>query len=80
VYLGHECYDLCSGKTSYVVFPTQQQLTTLQRMHGEIACRKCQSTRVVCIISAAEYMDESVVNPENLELVTLDRSLETILS
>lgn len=78
VHVGHEFYDLCSGDTSYVLFPTQQQLTTLQRMHGEIACRKCKSTKVVCILSAAEYMDESIVNPKNLELVTLDRSLKTI--
>ncbi|TFF87035.1 ATP-binding protein [Candidatus Thorarchaeota archaeon] len=80
VYVGHEFYDLCSGDTSYVIFPTQQQLTTLQRMHGNIACRKCESTRVVCILSAAEYMDESVVNPENLELVTLDTKLKAILT
>lgn len=78
IHVGHEFYDLCSGDTSYVLFPTQQQLTTLQRMHGDIACRKCKSTKIVCILSAAEYMDESIVNPKNLELVTLDKSLNTI--
>lgn len=68
----HGYYDFCVGNTSYVIFPNQQQLNTLLNLHSDVACRKCESTRVVCILSASEYLEDSVVTPRNLVIVTLD--------
>ncbi len=75
VYKDHEYYDLCSGSTSYVVFPNQQQLSTLLRLHSDVACRKCGSTEVICLLTAAEYVDDSVTTPSNLTVFTLDDGL-----
>ncbi len=75
----HEYYDICCGGTSYVVFPTQQQLSTLLRLHSNVACRTCGSRRVVCILTASEYVDDSVENPNNLTLRTLDEGLSVVV-
>ncbi len=75
---GHSYYDICAGKRSYVVFPTQQELSTLIRLHSEIACRDCESTEVVCILTAAEYLEESVITPANLIIHTMDEGVTSI--
>jgi hypothetical protein len=67
----HGYYDICAGNKSYVVFPTQQQLNTLLNIHSEIACRKCNSKEVVVILTAAEYVDDNYMTPENLRLGTM---------
>lgn len=72
---GHSYYDICAGKRSYVVFPTQQELSTLIRLHSEIACRNCESTEVVCILTAAEYLEESITTPANLIIHTMDEGV-----
>jgi hypothetical protein len=72
VHRDHGYYDFCVGDTSYVVFPTQQQLNTLLNLHSEIACRKCKSSRVVCILTASEYLEDDVVTPGNLLIATLE--------
>ncbi len=74
----HEYYDLCADKKSFVIFPTQQQLNTLLRLHSDIACRTCSSTEVICILTASEYLDDSVVTPSNLIMKTMDDGLTTI--
>jgi hypothetical protein len=64
----HGYYDLCTNGVSYVVFPNQQQLNTLLHLQNEIACRTCKSGRIVCVLTAAEYLEDSVVMPENILL------------
>ena len=68
----HGYYDFCVGEKSYIVFPTQQQLNTLLRLRSDTACRKCSSSQAICILSAAEYMDDSLVTPSNLVMRTID--------
>ena len=75
----HGYYDLCVGEKSYVVFPTQQQLNTLLRVHSDIACRTCKSSQVICILTAAEYLDDSMVTPSNLIMRTMDDGLATVI-
>jgi hypothetical protein len=74
----HTYYDLCVDGKSFAVFPTQQELSTLLRLHSDVACRICGSTAVVCILTAAEYLDDSVKTPSNLVLKTLDDGVSTI--
>ncbi len=76
---GHGYYDICTAKKSFVVFPTQQELNTLLRLHSDVACRTCKSTEVVCILTAAEYLDDSVVTPSNLTMRTMDDGLTSII-
>ncbi|RDE11103.1 MAG: hypothetical protein C4K48_12205 [Candidatus Thorarchaeota archaeon] len=76
----HGYYDLCAGNTSYVVFPNQQQLSTLLNLHSEVACRTCKSTQVVCILTASEYLEDSVMTPGNLIVRTMDDSISTLVS
>jgi hypothetical protein len=76
---GHGYYDVCTAKKSFVVFPTQQELNTLLRLHSDVACRTCESAEVVCILTAAEYLDDSVVTPSNLTMRTMDDGLTSII-
>jgi len=76
---GHEYYDFCVGKKSYVVFPTQQQLNTLLNLHSDLACRICGSTQVICLLTAAEYLDDSVIVPANLTMKTMDDAIAEML-
>jgi hypothetical protein len=78
VFRNHEYYDLCADNKSFVVFPNQQQLNTLLRLHSDVACRTCKSTEVICILTAAEYLDDSIVTPSNLIMKTMDGGLTTI--
>ena len=64
----HGYYDLCTNGVSYVVFPNQQQLNTLLHLQSDIACRTCRSGRIVCVLTAAEYLEETVVTPDNILL------------
>ncbi len=68
----HGYYDFCVGSTSYVIFPTQQQLSTLMNLHNDIACRKCDSVRVICILTAAEYLEDNAITPSNLTILTME--------
>ena len=70
----HEYYDLCIGGESYVIFPTQQQLNTLLQVHSNIACRICKSTKVICILTAAEYLDNSTPIPSNLTIKIIEKA------
>ncbi|MCK5152122.1 MAG: hypothetical protein KAQ65_09785, partial [Candidatus Thorarchaeota archaeon] len=76
---GHGYYDICTTKKSFVVFPTQQELNTLLRLHSDVACRTCESTEVVCILTAVEYLDENIVTPSNLAMRTMDDGLTSIV-
>ncbi|MFW9845502.1 MAG: ATP-binding protein [Candidatus Thorarchaeota archaeon] len=64
----HGYYDLCANGVSYVVFPNQQQLNTLLHLQSEIACRTCHSERIVCVLTAVEYLEDSIVMPDNILL------------
>lgn len=75
----HGYYDLCAGNTSYVIFPNQQQLSTLLNLHSDVACRSCKSIQVVCILSASEYLEDSVVTPGNLIVKTMDENISTMV-
>jgi len=79
VFKNHGYYDLCVGEKSYVIFPTQQQLNTLIRVHSDIACRTCKSSQVICILTAVEYLDDSMVTPSNLIMRTMDDGLATVI-
>ncbi|TFG15282.1 DUF853 family protein [Candidatus Thorarchaeota archaeon] len=72
IYRNHEYYDLCASDASYVVFPNQQQLSTLLHLQSEVICRKCKSKKVVCILSASEYIDEREDASENIIFRYLD--------
>ena len=72
VHRNHGYYDICAGNTSYVIFPNQQQLSTLLNLHSDVACRTCKSTRVVCVLTASEYLEDSIVTPTNLIVRTMD--------
>lgn len=74
----HGYYDLCVGNTSYVIFPNQQQLNTLLHLHSDIACRNCKSTKVVCVLTASEYLEDSVTTPSNLVVKTIDDNLSAL--
>ena len=76
---GHEYYDFCVGKKSYVVFPTQQQLNTLLNLHSDLACRICGSTQVICLLTAAEYLDDGATVPANLIMKTMDDAIAEML-
>ncbi len=76
----HGYYDLCANNTSYVVFPNQQQLSTLLNLHSEVACRTCKSSKVVCILTASEYLEDSVVTPGNLVIKTMDDSVSALVT
>lgn len=80
VALGHGYYDICANKKSYVVFPTQQELSTLIRLHSDIACRSCESNEVICILTAAEYLEDSIVTPSNLTMRTMDEGLASVFA
>ncbi|MHA2040340.1 MAG: ATP-binding protein, partial [Candidatus Thorarchaeota archaeon] len=64
----HGYYDLCTNGVSYVVFPNQQQLNTLLHLQSDVACRTCNSGRIVCVLTAAEYLEDTIVMPENILL------------
>jgi DNA helicase HerA-like ATPase len=64
----HGYYDLCTNGVSYVVFPNQQQLNTLLHLQSDIACRTCKSEQIVCVLTAAEYLEDTVVMPDNILL------------
>ena len=76
----HGYYDLCVGTTSYVIFPNQQQLNTLLHLHSDVACRTCKSTRVVCVLTASEYLEESVATPSNLIVRTMDDKMSALVT
>ena len=76
----HGYYDLCANNTSYVVFPNQQQLSTLLNLHSDVACRTCKSSKVVCILTASEYLEDSVVTPGNLVIKTMDDSVSALVT
>ncbi|MGD2072271.1 MAG: DUF87 domain-containing protein [Candidatus Thorarchaeota archaeon] len=75
---GHGYYDFCVDNKSYVVFPTQQEMNTLLRLHSDVACRICNSKGVVCILTAKEYLDESIPVPSNLTILTVDIGITEI--
>ena len=75
----HGYYDLCAGNTSYVIFPNQQQLSTLLNLHSNMACRTCKSTQVVCVLTASEYLEDAVVTPGNLIIRTMDDNISTLV-
>ncbi|MFW9868891.1 MAG: ATP-binding protein [Candidatus Thorarchaeota archaeon] len=79
IYRDHGYYDLCVGGTSYVIFPNQQQLNTLLHLHSDVACRTCKSTNVVCVLTASEYLEESVTTPSNLIIRTMNDKVSTLL-
>jgi len=64
----HGYYDLCNNGVSFVIFPNQQQLNTLLHIHTDVACRKCKSTKIIGVLTAAEYLEEDMVMPENVKL------------
>lgn len=68
IFRGHGYYDLCTSGISYVVFPNQQQLNTLLHLQSDVACRTCKSKRIVCVLTAAEYLEDNIVMPENIQL------------
>jgi hypothetical protein len=68
IHRGHGYYDLCTNGISYVVFPNQQQLNTLLHLQSDMACRTCKSKRIVCVLTAAEYLEDNMVMPENIQL------------
>lgn len=74
----HGYYDLCVGNISYVIFPNQQQLNTLLHLHSNVACRTCKSTKVVCVLTATEYLEESVTTPSNLIVKTMDDNVSAV--
>jgi hypothetical protein len=76
----HGYYDLCVGNTSYVIFPNQQQLNTLLHLHSDVACRTCKSTKVVCVLTAIEYLEESVTTPSNLIVKTMDDNVSALVT
>ncbi len=76
----HGYYDLCVGDASYVIFPNQQQLNTLLHLHSDVACRTCKSTKVVCVLTAVEYLEESVTTPSNLIVKTLDDNVAALVT
>jgi len=76
----HGYYDLCANNTSYVIFPNQQQLSTLLNLHSDIACRTCKSSKVVCILTASEYLEDSVVTPGNLVIKTMDDGVSALIT
>ena len=76
----HGYYDLCVGDTSYVIFPNQQQLNTLLHLHSDVACRTCKSTKVVCVLTASEYLEESVTTPSNLIVKTMDDNVSALVT
>jgi hypothetical protein len=76
----HGYYDLCAGSTSYVIFPNQQQLSTLLNLHSNVACRTCKSTQVVCILTATEYLEDNVTTPENLIIRTMDDNISALVT
>jgi len=76
----HGYYDLCANNTSYVIFPNQQQLSTLLNLHSDVACRTCKSSKVVCILTALEYLENSVVTPGNLIIKTLDDIVSALVT
>ncbi len=75
----HGYYDLCVGNTSYVLFPNQQQLNTLLHLHSDVACRTCKSTQVVCVLTASEYLEESVTTPSNLIVRTMSEKVSALI-
>lgn len=75
----HGYYDLCVGNTSYVLFPNQQQLNTLLNLHSDVACRTCKSTQVVCVLTASEYLEESVTTPSNLIVRTMSEKVSALI-
>ncbi len=76
----HGYYDLCANNTSYVIFPNQQQLNTLLNLHSDVACRTCKSSKVVCVLTASEYLEDSVVTPGNLIIKTMDDNVSTLVT
>ncbi len=79
VFMGHGYYDICCVEKSFVIFPTQQELTTLIQVHSDIACRKCGSREVVCVLTATEYIEDSIVLPSNLTVRTIDEGIAAIV-
>jgi len=76
----HGYYDLCVGDTSFVIFPNQQQLNTLLHLHSDVACRTCKSTQVICVLTAAEYLEDDVTTPSNLIVRTMDDKVSALVS
>ncbi len=68
---GHENYDICAGQTSVVVFPSQERLKTLAQTGADAVCRECSTNRIVCILSAEEYLDSGMMLPDYLRVATV---------
>jgi hypothetical protein len=75
----HGYYDLCASNTSYVIFPNQQQLSTLLNLHSNVACRTCKSIQVMCILTASEYLEDTVVTPRNLIIKTMEDNVSALV-
>ncbi len=63
-----------------MIFPNQQQLNTLLHLHSDMACRICKSTKVVCVLTASEYLEESVITPSNLIVRTMDDNICALIT
>jgi len=62
----HGHYNLCADRKSYIVFPSQQELNSLLQSVGGTGCNICKSTQTVCVLTAAEYLNEDAAKPPNL--------------
>ncbi|MFX1482611.1 MAG: ATP-binding protein [Promethearchaeota archaeon] len=80
VFRNHGYYDLCVSGTSYVIFPNQQQLNTLLNLHSDVACRTCKSKQVVCVLTASEYLEETITTPGNLIIRTMTDNVSALIA
>jgi hypothetical protein len=76
--MNHSYYDLCAGKKSYVIFPTQQELNTLLHLHSDVACRTCRTTEVICLLTAEEYINDDIRIPDNYKILTMEKGIAAV--
>ncbi|MBD3405591.1 MAG: DUF87 domain-containing protein [Candidatus Lokiarchaeota archaeon] len=77
--LAHESYDICDGTTSYIILPSQKQLSEISNCEKEVKCEVCGATKIICIVAASEYIDERLLKKENIQIRTIEEGI-TILT
>ncbi|TXT56852.1 MAG: hypothetical protein BAJATHORv1_20449 [Candidatus Thorarchaeota archaeon] len=76
--INHNLFHLCSGSTAYLVLPSQKQLTDLLQRQVEMKCEMCDTTKVVCIVAASEYIDDAFYELRHINIQTIEESISVL--
>ncbi|MEM2141923.1 MAG: DUF87 domain-containing protein [Candidatus Thorarchaeota archaeon] len=79
VFRNHGLYDLCADGTSYLIFPTHLEISSLSSRRKDAACDLCHSSKIVCFLPATEYAEQIGDMPRCVVVKTMEESINAIL-